>query len=1271
MKGQLRKSGIDIVGDVPWGTHFCQFYRAKEDLKDILIPYFKAGLENNEFCFWVTSEPLEAKEAKEALRRAVPDLDFYLERGQIEILPETSFYLLNGAFDASKALNTGIEKFNRAIENGYNGLRSSGNLSWLKKMDLHSLIDYEEKVDSTIGSYRIIALCTYSLETFGATEIIDFAVNHQFALIKREGKWEQIESPRRRKAEETAIQATKNWEYTFDAVPDSIAILDTEYRIVRANSAMAARLGITPEECVGLTCYCAVHGTDKPPSFCPHRQLLKDGLEHTAEVYEDSLGGYSLVSVSPIYDSKGKLTGSIHVARDINERKQAEKALQESEENYRCIVETANEGIWILDSEARTIYVNEKMAEMLGYGQEEMIGRSLLYFADEEGEAIFKPNLEKRRQGISEIYESKLMCKDGSPLWALICAKALFDKDGRFMGSLGMFTDITRRNQEEYRIRRYNRILEGINRIFGSIVKAETEEELGVACLSVAVDITCSQIGFVGEVGTSGLMHDIAISSSGWDECLMYDKTGHRRLPGDHVLHGLYGRVINSGKSFFTNSPESHPDSIGLPEGHPPLRSFLGVPLILDGKRIGILGVANRKGGYSYEQQEDLEAIAPAVTQVLQRKKAEQERALAEEALIRSENKFRTLAENSPDIISRFDRHHRHIYANPAATEPYGCLPEEITGKTHGELGMSPERTKFWEEHHEKVFVTGKPETMEFHYTSPHGKEYYFNTLVVPEFADDKVTSVLAISRDITDIKETEAKLKDTLDNLENLVKERTAELEEAYKLLKESERGLAEAQRIAHIGSWDWNLLTGEVYWSDEMYHIYEHHPQGLNTSYDEFLNYVHPEDREYVENAVKKGLKGEPLGIDYRIILNNGEERTVHAQSDIIFDEKNIPVRIKGITQDITERKKAEKALELSEERYRIITEQTGQLVYDYDIERDIADLAGNIEELTGFTADELGSINLNFWTSRIHPEDLNRFVKNHKRHLVSDKSSYRTEYRFRKKKGEYIYLEENWVCPRNGKGNPDRILGVIKNITEIKQAETALANVETARKKEIHHRIKNNLQVISSLLDLQAEKFKVRERVKDSEVLTAFRESQDRVISIALIHEELHEGRGKDTLNFSIYLHRLVENLFQTYSLGDVDISLNTDLEENIFFDMDTAVPLGLIVNELVSNSLKYAFLGRKEGIIRIRLSREENKASTGSRAETMKERCRITGFILTVSDNGTGMPEDFIVEDSDTLGIQLVITLVDQLDGGLEINRNCGTEFKISFSVSDKE
>jgi two-component sensor histidine kinase len=240
----------------------------------------------------------------------------------------------------------------------------------------------------------------------------------------------------------------------------------------------------------------------------------------------------------------------------------------------------------------------------------------------------------------------------------------------------------------------------------------------------------------------------------------------------------------------------------------------------------------------------------------------------------------------------------------------------------------------------------------------------------------------------------------------------------------------------------------------------------------------------------------------------------------------------------------------------------------------------------------------------------------------------------------------------------------ISMLTDITNRRETEEALANIETARKKEIHHRIKNNLQVISSLLDLQAEQFKGRKDIKDSEVLEAFRESQDRVISMALIHEELYKGGRFETLNFSSYIEELTENLFLTYRLGNKDISINTDMEENLFFDMDTAVPLGMIVNELVSNSLKHAFSGRDEGKIRIKLRREEN-------GDHISEDCENTIFTLTVSDDGIGLPEYFNLENTDSLGLQLVTSLAEQLDGELVLKRHNGTEFTIKFTAIEKD
>ncbi|HET8685449.1 MAG TPA: histidine kinase dimerization/phosphoacceptor domain -containing protein, partial [Methanosarcina sp.] len=326
-----------------------------------------------------------------------------------------------------------------------------------------------------------------------------------------------------------------------------------------------------------------------------------------------------------------------------------------------------------------------------------------------------------------------------------------------------------------------------------------------------------------------------------------------------------------------------------------------------------------------------------------------------------------------------------------------------------------------------------------------------------------------------------------------------------------------------------------------------------------------------------------------------------------------------------------------------------------FQLDKELNLEFFHGAVKKITGYEEEELLSSEL--WTQLIVPEDMDIFLEAETK-AVQSPGDYlgEIEYRIKTKDEGIKWVHEIHQKIQNEKGEP-LYTGVVYDITEKKEAEEALANIEIARKKEIHHRIKNNLQVISSLLDLQADKF------EDLKVVEAFRESQNRVISMALIHEELYKGEGTDTLDFSTYIRELAENLFQTYSLKSKNIHLSMELEENVFLNMDTGVPLGIIVNELVSNSLKHAFPGKNRGEIRIKLHREKN-------GKHKKEDDRATSFILIVSDNGIGIPENLNIEDVDSLGMQLITTLVDQLDGELELKRNNGTEFSIKFTVTEK-
>ncbi|MBE0517381.1 MAG: response regulator [Methanophagales archaeon] len=194
-----------------------------------------------------------------------------------------------------------------------------------------------------------------------------------------------------------------------------------------------------------------------------------------------------------------------------------------------------------------------------------------------------------------------------------------------------------------------------------------------------------------------------------------------------------------------------------------------------------------------------------------------------------------------------------------------------------------------------------------------------------------------------------------------------------------------------------------------------------------------------------------------------------------------------------------------------------------------------------------------------------------------------------------------------------------------------------------REIHHRVKNNLQIISSLLYLQSK------HIKDAVALDMFRDSQNRIKSMALIHDKLYQFKDLGKIDIAEYIRALATDLFHSYGVEPDGVKLKIDVHE-VLLGVDTALPWGLIINELVSNSLKHAFPDGKEGTIRIELLRSVNEHT----------------FILIVSDTGIGFPKDFDFRNTGTLGLQLVITLVEQLNGTIELDRSRGTEFKITFA-----
>lgn len=217
MTYQARQSGIAAVGSISWGTHFCQFYRTKEDLAETLVPYFEAGLKANESCLWVTSERLEADIAEDLMIDAMPDFKHRMSSGQMQILSIKDWYKPGQSFNADAVLQGWVDKEAESKAKGFSGLRLTGDTFWVERSGWNDFMEYENKVNHAFRKYNLVALCTYCMDKCSAEDVIDVCCHHQFALARRQGNWELLESSSLKIAKENLHQLNTELESRVNA----------------------------------------------------------------------------------------------------------------------------------------------------------------------------------------------------------------------------------------------------------------------------------------------------------------------------------------------------------------------------------------------------------------------------------------------------------------------------------------------------------------------------------------------------------------------------------------------------------------------------------------------------------------------------------------------------------------------------------------------------------------------------------------------------------------------------------------------------------------------------------------------------------------------------------------------------------------------------------------------------------------------------------------------------------------------------------------------
>lgn len=405
----------------------------------------------------------------------------------------------------------------------------------------------------------------------------------------------------------------------------------------------------------------------------------------------------------------------------------------------------------------------------------------------------------------------------------------------------------------------------------------------------------------------------------------------------------------------------------------------------------------------------------------------------------------------------------------------------------------------------------------------------------------------------------------------------------------------------------------------------------------------YANPKDFEFVNSQLNKHGKfiGEVENKD-----KNGKVFSSILSSSLVKDDKGEVVGVMGISRDITEIKDVERVVsEQSSTIKSIFESNTNMLIWVVDKQMNYISYNRsyyNAAKLLLAVEPGKGENLLDQFSASLSEDDnayfkgfFNKALKGSAQHFeISMKDVRKNEFWLE------VYLSP--IVLEDGTIN--EIACLAHEITDKKHAESKIKeslNEKEVLLKEVHHRVKNNLQVISSILNLQSS------YVSDTNTLSILRESQNRIKSMSFIHESLYQTKNFSSINFSEYITNLTKNLVHTYQVSPNKTSLRYEIEE-LSLNLDQAIPCGLIVNELVSNALKYAFPDDVDGELFIGLSADGNDVE------------------IRVEDNGIGLPKDFDYENTNTLGLQLVLTLVEQLDGNLRLDSEDGTKYFITFT-----
>jgi|GEM_PF-736763 len=1020
-------------------------------------------------------------------------------------------------------------------------------------------------------------------------------------------------------------------------------------------------------------------------SFNEYRLLRIDGSEFDAEV----------LGVAIEYQG-GKAIQII--VRDITERKRAEDALRESEEQLKLAQSIARIGNWSWDLiSGRAAWSDEAYRIFKAQHREPSyeLARSYVYPDDL---ALWQNTIQQAiEQQEPFALDYRAIRSDGELIWVHNETRAVFSEEGAFAGYAGTVQDITERKMAEERLR-------------------ESEEKYRALVENV--------VDWVWQVDGNGIYTYVSPQAEkimGYPVSEIIGKTPFHYMSPDEAerVGEIFSEIMANCKRIVGLE-----DRMRTRDGRDVLFETNATPLFdIDGTFIGYIGTCR---------------------DITERKRAE-------DALRESEEKFRFLAENMADVVWTTDLSLMVTYMSPSVEKVLGFTPEERKKQALEEM-MTPASNKrirkgVLEEikrYEEKGLNTDRYVNIDVEYYHKEGHTVWMENRVQALFDQNgAIVGFFGSSRDITDRKRVEDALRESeeryrqlvelspdmivvhrgneilfineagvgllgAESADQLVGSSVADLvhpeyrgvarERVAKLIKEGGRSPVYEYKLLRVDGTEFDaeligviieyqggkaiqIIVRDITERKRAEEALKRSEESFRTLFEEIRDgiliigggrivmannaicnfygiapadiigmdatmIVDPEYREIVRDRMEQILSGEevPDPSIYQVTRPKGGIRWAEVRSTLI-DLRGEKV-ILSIIRDITDKKSAEDALRESEERFRMMADHIREIFWMTDpASKSMLYVSPAYEEIFGESHDELYR-NPARWMEHIHRDDVEMVQANQEKQIRGEHTY--EEFRVILPDGSLRWVGNNAYPISDSWGNIYRVTGVAEDITHRKEAEEEIRDSLREKEvllREIHHRVKNNFQVISSLLDLQIN------RINNDTAKSVLYRAQQRIRTMALVHERLYRSDDLSSIDFSEYIHALVRDLYQIYKTGRRVIAIDIDVEMPRM-GINRAIPCGLIINEILSNSLIHAFPPSVKGKGSITIGMKKTNGSG----------------VLSIRDNGVGLPRNINAGTTNTLGLKLVSQLVQmQLKGEMNISRGGGTEFTIRFPL----